>query len=161
MSESQTIVGIDPGLTGAIVELTPKGNILSKHVMPTVDKKLLDLKQLRVILSLYKNSMVYLEKVHSMPKQGVASSFKFGRVFGVLEGMLAALQIPYKLVTPQRWQKKMHEGIEREIGPKERSLMAVTRLYPNEDLRATERSKTPHKGLVDALLIARYGLEEE
>ena len=48
-----------------------------------------------------------IEQVHSMPKQGVASSFKFGRHYGFLLGVLTALGIPYQTVTPQKWQKAM------------------------------------------------------
>lgn len=45
-----------------------------------------------------------LELVHSMPKQGVSSSFKFGMHYGHCQGILDALEISYELVTPQKWQ---------------------------------------------------------
>jgi hypothetical protein len=40
---------------------------------------------------------------------------------------------------------------------KKMSELAAKRLFPNVDLRATERCKISHDGIVDALLIAYYG----
>lgn len=156
-------VGVDPGLSGGIVAIDSDLNLLGKFVMPTTAKKLLDLlavcKIFLVFLPEGEKVKVFLEEVHSMPKQGVASSFKFGRVFGAIEGVLTALNIPYELVSPQKWQNKIHVGIKKELPPKKRSSIAVSKLFPRLDLRATERCKKPHEGLVDALLIAMYGVK--
>ena len=162
-------IGIDPGLTGGIVILRNGSDIINKYIMPTKDKYL-DLVSIRELFTWIKTMYliediqlgVYLENVHSMPKQGVASSFKFGRVFGGLEGILTGLKIPFHLVSPQAWQKVLHEGIDRkEIpDPKERSIMVANRLYESGDFRATTRCSVPHKGLVDAYLIALYGYKQ-
>ncbi len=156
-------VGIDPGLKGGIVVLGRIAGLIDRQVMP-VTGNVLDLKALdmamREIRKEYNTLHVYLEAVHAMPKQGVSSSFKFGRLFGAVEMALVANLLPYTLVSPARWQRTMHLGIERSLGPKERSLTAAQRLCPGVDLRATERSKVPHSGLVDALLIAAYGLRQ-
>lgn len=48
-----------------------------------------------------------LENVHAMPRDGGVAAFSFGVNFGALQGVLAALRVPYKLVTPQQWQKKV------------------------------------------------------
>ena len=149
------ILGVDPGLTGALVFI---GDEIESIVMPKIGN-ILNLAELSEILEARRDKIThaYLESVHAMPKQGVSSSFKFGRVFGMAEAMLAAHKIPYTLVTPQAWQKVIHAGIEKSIEPKKRSLIAVTRLFPTTNLLATERSKVPHSGIVDALLIAEYG----
>ena len=159
--------GIDPGLSGGLVLLSQKGKIKGKWVMPTSENTL-DLSSLSQIFQEIKTSsaefggvFAYLELVHSMPKQGVASSFKFGRTFGVLEGMLTAFGIPFMLVTPQKWCKAMHEGVEKLEDPKKRSVIAAGRLFPNIDLRATERSRVPHSGMLDALLIAEWGRRQK
>ena len=46
-----------------------------------------------------------IEKVHSMPKQGVKSTFSFGENYGFWKGLLCGLDIYYKEITPQAWMK--------------------------------------------------------
>lgn len=162
-------IGIDPGLSGGIVVIDDAGKMVSKWIMPVYPeakgKNTLDLNELNSIFECIKKIAqkdgktvsCYLEKVHAMPGQGVSSMFKMGRGFGSIEAMLAAHKIPYKLVLPLRWSKVMHKDISKELKPKQRSLMVLKRSYPTLDLRPTERSKNPHEGLMDALLIAEYG----
>jgi hypothetical protein len=38
--------------------------------------------------------------------------------------------------------------------------MALNRLFPKEDFRATPKSRTPHEGLMDAALMAEFGRRE-
>lgn len=149
-------MGIDPGLSGAIVTL--ENRQLEKFVMPTVGN-LLELVELNLIFLSLKNSVdhAFLEKVAAMPKQGPSSMFKFGRVYGIAEALLVAHQIPYTLVTPQRWQKSMHAGVEKNLDPKQRSRVAAARLFPGLDLLANKKCRVPHSGIIDALLICEYG----
>lgn len=156
------IVGIDPGQKGAIciVKLDSDASVLdiSFELMPTIGKEL-DCHGLAEIFKKMGPSEAFIEKVSAMPKQGVASMFKFGRNVGSLQAMLAAFEIPYTEVTPQTWQKVMHEGVSRQSmpEPKDRSLAVVKRLFPKLNLLASERSRKAHDGFVDALLIAEYG----
>jgi len=46
-----------------------------------------------------------LERVHSMPAQGVSSTFKLGANYGYWRGVLQGLRIPFREVTPQKWQR--------------------------------------------------------
>jgi Holliday junction resolvasome RuvABC endonuclease subunit len=48
---------------------------------------------------------VVIEKVHSMPGQGVASTFTFGQGFGQLQGVIAALGLQCIEVIPNKWMK--------------------------------------------------------
>lgn len=100
--------------------------------------------------------MTLVEHVHAMPGQGVVSMFSFGRVFGEVLGILAALQLPHQLVHPRVWSRVMHQGVTGDEA-KARSLLAAARLFPGVDLRASDRCKKPHAGLVDAILLAEYG----
>lgn len=156
-------MGIDPGLKGGFVVLNMDGEITFKAVMPTITlkgkktKNVIDLTALYTIIKEQKVDRVYLEKVASRPKQGVASVFSFGYAFGVLEMALVACQRSYVLVSPQTWCKEMHQGLSKDIDAKDRSLLIFKRLYPDLDLRATPRCTTPHSGLVDGLLLASYG----
>lgn len=161
------VIGIDPGLTGGIAVLLD-GNPVYTVVMPVIGN-VLDLPRLIQHLRFPPGDMklfapplpaVYLERAQPMPKQGSVSTFKFGRTMGQIEGVVTALGLPLVLVPPQRWQKVMHAGIERTLGPKERSAMAVARLYPHLDLRASPRCRKAHEGLVDALLLGAWGARQ-
>jgi len=153
------ICGIDPGLSGALAVIGTPGPLINDYlVMPTVGN-VLDLGVIKRFLQAIKPDIVALERGQAMPKQGVSSAFKFGRVCGAVEGILVGLELPYKLVTPRNWQKWAHMGIEKSLGPKQKSLIAASRLYPGRTFLATSRCRKPHEGIVDALLIARWVLE--
>ncbi len=138
------IIGLDPGLSGAAVLLdATTGEVVDKIVFSKVTEHdvadairgWMDGDPVRAIQ----------EKVHSMPKQGVASSFKFGDHNGFLRGLVTALRIPYETVTPQKWQGAMKC---RTGGNKNISKAAAQRRWPNE--------KWTH-ATADAALIAEYG----
>jgi crossover junction endodeoxyribonuclease RuvC len=146
------LIGIDPGKTGGLALLdTDHAQIIALHVMP---ETLADLADLMRELSRHTRLTCFVEQVHAMPKQGVTSVFTFGQGYGALMGMLTVLKIPFVLVRPQKWQK---EFWGKTTNPKASAYEAARRLYPEASLLATERSKKPHEGLIDALLIARYG----
>ena len=128
--------------------------------MPVIDKEI-DTHRVASILANMKLGEgikhCILEKSQAMPKQGVSSTFKFGRNFGIIEGTLSALGIPFTLVRPTEWCKVIHEGTKAGGDPKARSRMAVSRLFPNVDLKASDRCRIQHEGMVDAILLAEYG----
>lgn len=151
-------VGIDPGRAGGIVALTKSGDVPFKAIMPIRETGEIDGRGLAAIFrSMFLEAHVVLELAQSFPKQGVASTFTYGRGFGLIEGVLQSLRVQYTLVRPAWWTKILHEGLLKELPAKERSLIACKALFPNLDLRASERCKKFHEGLVDALLLAEYG----
>ncbi len=89
-----------------------------------------------------------LEKVHAMPGQGVSSMFKFGTNFGWWQGVMDALEIPYELITPQRWMKTVLDSGDRK--PEHRMEFARRR-WPDVSLKRKKDS-----GVVDALCLAEY-----
>ena len=137
------IIGIDPGQSGGIAIVAAGGTLLDAIKMPTTDADIVD------YLQESDCGTAYIESVHSMPGQGVASSFKFGKGFGVLIGALAALRIRYEFVTPQKWQKAM--GCLSK-GDKNITKAAAQRLFPH--------TKMTH-AIADACLIAEYGRRAE
>ena len=172
------ILGIDPGLDGGLIVLGYDNEVIDKLVMPLIkpikkkaSKKLTtkkiktkkkarreyDLEALNDFIFKYKEKIDFavLEKVWARQGEGVSSSFTFGKGYGLLLGILSAYRIKFILTTPKTWQGK---NITGEKDPKKRSLSKKLELYPEVDLRATERSKKQHPGLVDAILIANYGL---
>jgi len=98
----------------------------------------------------------YIEKVHSMPQQGVASTFTFGTHYGFIRGILVALSIPFEEVTPQTWQGGLEipKKTKEEAKPafKARLLAHAQRLFPKSNFSL----KT-----ADAALIAEYGRRNE
>jgi len=136
------IIGLDPGQSGGAVLMDDTGIIdrikfggLTEH--DTAETLIEWASDIPV--------RAWIEAVHSMPRQGVASSFKFGKHFGFLIGILTACSIPYDLVTPAKWQGVLKC---RTKGDKNVSKAAAQRRWP--DLRWTH-------ALADAALIAEYG----
>jgi crossover junction endodeoxyribonuclease RuvC len=158
------VIGVDPGLNGGLALLDESGSIVFVSVMPRIGK-LLDVPGLRRVVVQFVDRggdgcHAYIEQAAAMPRQGSVSTFKFGRVYGIVEGLLAGMKIPYTLVLARKWQAVGHQGVEKSLDPKSRSLVAVQRLYPGADriLRGGDRARKPHDGIVDAVLIARWGL---
>lgn len=149
------LMGIDPGLTGAIAVIAQ--NRIELHDCPVVtvgEKRMYNPAAMAMLLRSYQELhpqlLVGLEKVHSMPGQGVVSSFGFGEGFGIWEGILASLCIPHQLITPQSWKQSMMAGQPKS---KETSRLVVQRLFPEMGDRL--QLKKDH-GRADALLIAEY-----
>ena len=146
-------VGIDPGLTGAVAVIYGEGVVrlfdcptlkVGKRNQPDV-ARMADLIRDVCFGSVV---LVGIERVHSMPGQGVASVFTFGFGAGVWHGILAALHLPYELVTPQAWKKVMMDGMPKE---KDASRQRAQALFPDAELHLVK-----HHGRADALLIAEY-----
>jgi crossover junction endodeoxyribonuclease RuvC len=149
-------IGIDPGLSGAIAVLTDDS--LQIHDMPvmTVDrngkaKRQVSASELAELLNLYagKDCHVYVERVSAMAGQGVTSVFSFGRSFGMIEGILAALKMPVTFVAPATWTR----AIGRSPG-KDASRARAMELFPNYEYFF---KRVKDDGRADAALIAHWG----
>lgn len=146
------VIGIDPGATGAIV-LLEDGQPIEWAEMP-VNKigstTRVNAAALTDFIASCCCTHVYVEAVHSMPKQGVASSFNFGHNVGTVMGVLGAMGLPHTLVTPQAWKKAM--GL---IGTdKDAARARAIQLWPK--WRELDK-KGKGQALADAALIAKYG----
>jgi crossover junction endodeoxyribonuclease RuvC len=149
-------IGIDPGLSGAIAVLTDDS--LQIHDMPvmTVDrngkaKRQVSANELAELLNLYagKDCHVYVERVSAMAGQGVTSVFSFGRSFGMIEGILAALKMPVTFVAPATWTR----AIGRSPG-KDASRARAMELFPDYEFFF---KRVKDDGRADAALIAHWG----
>ena len=138
-------IGVDPGKNGGIAIIDNDGVI----AFPFSEERLLI--ELDGIAQEYE-CICYLEHVHAMPNQGVSSTFNFGMNFGFIQGVLKAYSIPYELVTPQKWKKEFSCTSDKNT-----SIEVCKRLFPNVNLKATERCRKDHDGMAEALLIAEYG----
>jgi len=170
------VIGIDPGVMGGFAVLDMKGEVLEAKSFPLIEiekpnhrsgqketrieryydrEELID--DLNVFAPNNTNTSVraYLELVHSMPRDGVASAFKFGDCFGQLKMAMTALDIPTVLLSPQRWTKHIHDSnLSKEMTAKKRSAQMFERLFTK--FHSTFSKKVPD-GIIDAVLIAEFG----
>ncbi len=155
-------IGIDPGITGALVCIDEKGNIRKKDVMPVMKVGTKNKLDPHAITQWFKDCfteeeirIVAIEEQHAMHKQGVTSTFSTGRGYGILEGIVAALDLPYELIRAVDWQKEMFRGLPKGK-TKELSVRVAKQLYPKEDFRKSDKCKIIHDGLSDACLLAEF-----
>lgn len=148
-----TILGIDPGLHGALVYHTPQGHLLG-HVMPLIAGDF-DFRAIAEDIDASAPDIVVIEKVGARPGQGVVGMFSFGRGFGALLGICAALGKRVELVTPQRWQGDILAGMDRS-DTKAASIAYCRRAHPTFELTPPGCRK-PHDGLADAACLAIFG----
>ncbi|GGC68387.1 hypothetical protein [Chelatococcus reniformis] len=144
------ILGIDPGQTGAVGFFFLEAGRVTVEDMPIAGD--------RVNGTLLKNriwqlrpDVAIIENVASMPKQGVASTFKFGLAYGTAIGVVQGLDIPLHFVTPGRWKKHF-----RLSSDKEEARRRALELFPHA---ADELALKKHHGRAEAALIALFGAQ--
>jgi crossover junction endodeoxyribonuclease RuvC len=151
------VIGIDPGLAGAIAVLTAEGTLEALADTPTLVLKVsrgtrmtYDVPGMAALLAPYAGQQchVYIEGSQPMPGQGTRSTFTTGYGYGLWIGLLASLALPYTSVRPAVWKKAFSLGKDKEA-----SRLRAMQLYPGADLRR----KKDH-GRAEALLLASYGL---
>ena len=151
------IIGVDPGLSGAIAILE-NNKVLSLFDMPVMpegkkNKRQLNSAQLVKLLkdNISKNEeiSVVIEQVNAMPGQGVTSMFNFGQTFGAIKGICAALGLPVFFVRPSKWKKHF----ELINSSKDSSRTKAIEMYPK---LSNQLSKKKDVNKSDAILIARF-----
>lgn len=151
MTEPRCILGIDPGLEGALAYFFPdRPERIACEDMPVVAGNV-DAVTLAAGIESMMPDEVFLEQVGSMPGQGVASTFKFGRGFGTVIGVCGALKRPLHLVAPTRW--KAHFRLSAD---KEASRALALRTFP---VCGFQFQRKKDHGRAEAALLARYGAE--
>jgi len=158
-----TVLGIDPGVSGALVLLD--GEKFASYSMPVIEEgkeRRADFRKIREMLTamvdVHAPAHVFLERAVSFG-MGTKSAFSYGRGFEALVIALEMAGLPYTLVEPGKWAKEMHAGISGELKPKAKSVIALRRLYPKFITQLPQKPKGGvHDGAVDAILIAAYGL---
>ncbi|WP_239651517.1 Holliday junction endonuclease [Neosynechococcus sphagnicola] len=150
MTQSPALIAIDPGLSGAISIL--HSGTLTAHPRPLAGKELV-LGAIAQLIRSANPSLAVLEKVHSMPGQGVSSTFKFGTGYGSILGILVVLGIRTELVPPQTWKRVVLQGTTKD---KDAAISYCRRAFPNVAL-VLPRCRKPHDGIADALCLLEYG----
>ena len=171
MENIQIYLGIDNGLTGGIVALSPHGKIISTLVMPTktitrparkttkekTDKEINSVHLDHFIRELNTDACNILAVFEECPYH--ASSSIAMRSMAISAGKIIAVLDKNKIKTIRilnhDWQKPMLGTV-----PKGKTkLFARARskeIWGGDIFLATSRSKVAHSGLVDASLIAEF-----
>lgn len=163
-----TIIGIDPGLQGAIafafidstarVYCTPtvysaKGR--REYDEPAMRERLLSTFAVRSTLH------AFIERQQTMrlgPDKAppAIAQFRKGEGYGLWRGLLVGLGISYTVVGPRTWQKLMLRDVDKS-DTKAASIIVAKRLFPDVRLRHSDRCTKDNHNFADALLIAEYG----
>ena len=153
------IIGIDPGISGAIC-FFEDGEVKEIIDMPVMadgkkNKRQINGPQVyneflkRINKFQKKDIVVVIEQVSAMPGQGVTSMFNFGQSFGVLKGICSAMQLSMFFVRPAKW-KKYFGLIKTE---KDASRTKVIEIFP---YISSELSRKKDSNKADAVLIASF-----
>jgi hypothetical protein len=181
-------IGCDPGKNGGIVALTESGKlIMYKTPLVNKEIDINKFKNIIVSIAgdLSDNGnwkddvLVVIEDVHSIFGAGAKSNFQFGRALGILEGIVSSLDIPFIKIQPKKWQeicfagvsvtyksggkmkinkKTGKEELKQQVDTKAMALQAAKRFFPNTSFKATDRSEKDHDGIVDSVLLAKFGM---
>ena len=151
------IIGIDPGLSGAIAILE-NNKVLNIFEIPVMSEGKKNKRQLNSaqLVKLLKDNIsekdevsVVVEQVNAMPGQGVTSMFNFGQTFGAIKGVCAALSLPIFFVRPSKWKKHF----ELINSSKDSSRTKAIEMYPS---LSGDLAKKKDVNKSDAILIARF-----
>lgn len=162
MSESPLILGIDPGLAGALAVLTPQGHLVEVHDMPILadgakGRNAVNAPLLAAIVFRSHTAAAFMELVGPRPGEGAVQGFGFGRTRGVIEGVLAAAGIPVTMVAPPVWKRACNIPPSK-AGAKEAARSEAIRRWPD---KAALFARVRDDGRAEAALIAVAGLMRE
>jgi crossover junction endodeoxyribonuclease RuvC len=153
------ILGVDPGLGGALAFLDADGS-LQVFDMPVhrlkrgakVKREIDRYELARIVDAHGPIAHAFVEQVGAMPGQGVTSMFQFGRSLGIVEGVIAAAFVPTDYVTPGKWRTAM--GVR---AGKDGSRARASALMPRH---AGLWTRVRDDGRAEAALIALYGQQQ-
>ena len=154
------IIGIDPGLSGAIAVLE-NNKVLNIFDIPVMSEGKKNKRQLNsaLLVNLLRENIinneevaVVVEQVNAMPGQGVTSMFNFGQSFGILKGICSAMHLPVYYVRPAKW-KKYFNLINSE---KDASRTRAIEIFP---YFSAQLSRKKDNNKADAILIASFFFE--
>ena len=150
-------IGCDPGAKGAIA-VVEDGRLLGVIDMPADEVKVGGKLRSRVNAALLTERLtllsggrahVYIENVNARPMEGAAGAFAFGKACGVLEGVCAALGLPYTLITPAEWKRAMRCPADKGAARKR-----ACELFPAS---AAMFARVRDSDRAEACMIALYG----
>jgi hypothetical protein len=155
------IIGIDNGISGALVALSAySGMVLESILMPTrITGSSRECDAIAVCEWIekfqYSDEVAVALETPGKYSPGTLALCSMWDCYGVLRGILESCNIRHIRVDPQIWQKEMLGKVPKgETKPFARAK--AKELWATETWLATPRSKKAHEGMVDAALIAEF-----
>lgn len=145
------ILGVDPGLSGAVAFYFPAHpERVAVEDMPVAGGEVSAALLAEIVVS-FQPSLAVIEQVAAGHGWGRSACFNFGRSVGDVRGVLGALAIPIKYVSPKAWKKHYHLPAD-----KDESRARALQLFPS---CAEHFKRKKDDGRAEAALIAKYGAE--
>ena len=150
-----TILGIDPGASGALTLLQPDRScrVIDLPMLDVKPRRVLDLAALADIfddLAVHR-PVVWMELVGPRPTDGTVGAFSFGGMFWGLRSMIAAHRLVLELVAPVKWRRAV--GL-RAGDDKDASRARASQLLPHA---SRNWPLVKHHDRAESALIALYG----
>lgn len=157
---SRPVLGIDPGLHGAVA-IIEGGDILLLDDLPTVQfsnariKHRVDGASLAALIEPFAGEiqMAVIEKVAARPGEAASGAFSFGYTSGCIAGVLGALRVPVTTVQPASWKKAMGLGASKDL-----SRSRALELFPQA---AGKLARKKDHDRAEALLLAEWCRRQE
>jgi len=153
------VIGIDPGLSGAAALYTG-GALVTVMDLPTwtttrgkKTARKLDVLGLQRILKRWADivaiDQVFVEAVHTMPKQGIVSAGQFMEAFGAIQAVVLCVGLPLVLVDPGTWKNATGLGRDKKL-----ALRRAAMTFP---WAAEYFARAMDHNRAEAALLAAYG----
>ena len=144
------MLGIDPGLSGALAFYYPAENTVTAFDMPRVQDEV-DAHTLARVIAEQSPTAVIIERVGPMPRDGVRQAWRFSAANSVAKTVCALMNVPASFVSASVWKKEL----QLPGGPagKEKSRLKALQMFPKSaDLFARKKDS----GRAEAALIAYW-----
>lgn len=141
-------LGIDPGKNGGLCVISAGGTPLLCDRMPQGTSRIAD--WISSASQQCQHLVMVTEKAQAMPKQGIASAFRYGVHYGIFEAIAAMLKVTYIEVSPSVWKKGM-----AVTSNKAESIKQCRRIFPGVEL-VPSGCRVEHDGMAEALLVAEW-----
>jgi hypothetical protein len=140
---------VDPGLHGAVLHAEYNRVRVQWQAMPIVrarqGRSALDTAALVELVERIRPTRAVIERQTPFRGQGLTSTSSIMMQFGVLQGVLAALHVPFTIMDPKAWRRALGVG-----DGKEASIVTMTRLQPELAIELRSKSKALQIAVADA-----------
>lgn len=167
IKKHELMIGVDPGLSGAIAFLRTTDRNLHVFDMPTYTKlnsrKEIEIDTLVALIKPYLtyyrpvaivedvSAMTYVDRFGQKRGQGAAASFAFGKSFGIILAVLETLGVNYMTVKPAVWKAQMNLSSDKELSRK-----LALKIYPRNE---KDFALKKHDGRAEAALLCEFGVK--
>lgn len=151
--EQVKIIGIDPGVTGALGVITDVScDVMDTPVfekMKAKERTTYNVREMYDALWAEQPQLIVIEQLQPMGRNGSIANYQSGLGFAYWHMAAVALDVPIILVNPKKWKKAM--GLTAN---KDDSRQRAIELFP---ALATSLKLKKHHGRAEAILLAEYG----